>query len=183
MANRLQQSEDETREETEQQQKKKKKKPKKAAVPHHVALNLAARTVSEKPDNATLATSPHQRHGDRGSADDAAASQLRRWIRFKDLAHAGVVSNWPQLLNLIAEQGFPRGKLIGPNSRAWLLHEVEAWLDQRPTEHERGTRDREQCETELRATELRAEIEKLEALGETLRRDTAPRGEHALIAK
>lgn len=63
---------------------------------------------------------------------DAAPAPLRQWVRFKDLRAANIVSNWPQLLNLIATEGFPVGRYFGPNSRAWAADEVEAWLETRP---------------------------------------------------
>jgi predicted DNA-binding transcriptional regulator AlpA len=75
----------------------------------------------------------HQREGDRSSGDDDTPSGLTRYVRYRDLVTAGVVRNWPTLLRLIDVEGFPAGIMIGPNSRAWALHEVEAWLDARPS--------------------------------------------------
>jgi hypothetical protein len=44
----------------------------------------------------------------------------------------GVVNNWPTLVNRINKYGFPPGRLIGPNARAWTEEEVEAWIAARP---------------------------------------------------
>ena len=56
-----------------------------------------------------------------------------RFIRFRDLKEAGIVSNWPTLLSWVRNEGFPAGRLIGPHSRAWTVTEVEQWLATRPT--------------------------------------------------
>jgi predicted DNA-binding transcriptional regulator AlpA len=74
-----------------------------------------------------------QRQGDRGDVDDAAVA-LPVFIKFRDLVAAGIVSNWPTLARLIDEEGFPAGILLGKNTRAFRLDEVQAWLDTRPTE-------------------------------------------------
>jgi predicted DNA-binding transcriptional regulator AlpA len=57
---------------------------------------------------------------------------LPRWLRYKDLHEAGIVSNRPQLDHMIETEGFPQGRLFSPRIRAWALDEVEAWLDSRP---------------------------------------------------
>jgi hypothetical protein len=56
------------------------------------------------------------------------------YLRFADLKARGIVNNWPTLKNRIRNFGFPPGRLIGPNTRAWTEVEVEAWLANRPTE-------------------------------------------------
>jgi hypothetical protein len=33
----------------------------------------------------------------------------------------------------IKDDGFPPGRMIGPNSRAWTEAEVDAWIKSRPT--------------------------------------------------
>ena len=58
---------------------------------------------------------------------------LPQFVRFRDLVAAGIVQNWPTLLRLIAEDGFPTGTLLGRNTRAWRLDEIENWLRSRPT--------------------------------------------------
>ena len=53
-------------------------------------------------------------------------------IRYPDLVAKGVVNSRMTLKRLINSQGFPRGRLITPNSRAWLESEVDAWIAARP---------------------------------------------------
>jgi predicted DNA-binding transcriptional regulator AlpA len=65
--------------------------------------------------------------------EEQAQRQLQRYVRFKHLVEAGVVGNWPTLLRFIESEGFPPGIMIGPNTRAWPLDEVETWLANRPT--------------------------------------------------
>ncbi len=62
------------------------------------------------------------------------APPLPRFVRYRDLHAAGIVTNWQQLNNLIDEYGFPPGQLLSPNTRVWAVHDVEAWLASRPTE-------------------------------------------------
>jgi predicted DNA-binding transcriptional regulator AlpA len=88
-----------------------------------------------KPTTPAAPTAPamlQRRQGDRDSADDAEA-QLKILVRFKDLKKAGYVQNWPTLLRLIDEDGFPSGFMLGRNTRAWVLRDVEAWIAARPT--------------------------------------------------
>ena len=92
-----------------------------------------AKRAAQKPSNRSDGTtSPHQRYGDRGSSEPAAPAPLRVWVRFRDLRRAGVVTNWPTLLRLIADEDFPVGRYIGPNTRVWAADEIEAWLESRP---------------------------------------------------
>jgi predicted DNA-binding transcriptional regulator AlpA len=56
-----------------------------------------------------------------------------RLLRYADLLALGIVNNRATLANWIRDRGFPRGSLIGPNSRAWSAAEVREWLDSRPT--------------------------------------------------
>jgi predicted DNA-binding transcriptional regulator AlpA len=58
---------------------------------------------------------------------------ITRYVRFRDLVIAGVVGNWPTLLRLIECEGFPVGIMIGRNTRAWALDDVESWLAARPS--------------------------------------------------
>ena len=60
-------------------------------------------------------------------------TRLTTFVRFRDLVDANIVRNWPTLLRLIDEDGFPPGVMLGRNTRAWALDEVEAWLAARPT--------------------------------------------------
>jgi hypothetical protein len=53
-------------------------------------------------------------------------------LRFRDLQERGIINNWPMLRRRIERDGFPRGRMIGPNSRAWTEAEVDAWIKSRP---------------------------------------------------
>jgi hypothetical protein len=55
------------------------------------------------------------------------------FLRFEDLKARRIVENWTTLRNRIKKSGFPPGRMIGPNARAWTENEVEAWLDRQPT--------------------------------------------------
>jgi predicted DNA-binding transcriptional regulator AlpA len=56
-----------------------------------------------------------------------------RLLRFKDLRERGVISNWPMLKRRIERDGFPVGKMVGPNTRVWIEEEVEKWIRSRPS--------------------------------------------------
>jgi predicted DNA-binding transcriptional regulator AlpA len=58
---------------------------------------------------------------------------LAKQLRFIDLLTLGVVTNRVTLNNWIRDRDFPRGTLIGPNTRVWDEAEVTAWLASRPT--------------------------------------------------
>ena len=57
-----------------------------------------------------------------------------RYLRFKDLQTAGIVNNRVTLSHWIKQAGFPKGVLLGPNTRAWTEHEIKQWLKSRPTD-------------------------------------------------
>jgi predicted DNA-binding transcriptional regulator AlpA len=69
-------------------------------------------------------------HGARGPPKTT--GPLRVWVRINDIKAAGIAASWTQLYRLIRDQGFPAGKLIGRNTRAWDAQEIEAWVDSRP---------------------------------------------------
>jgi hypothetical protein len=94
-------------------------------------------------------TTIHRRQGDRrGSDDDAAAApRLPTFVRFRDLFAANIVHNWPTLLRLMDEEGFPCGVLLGRNTRAWPLEDVEAWLATRPTARKTAGSNQKELET------------------------------------
>jgi predicted DNA-binding transcriptional regulator AlpA len=58
---------------------------------------------------------------------------MTRLLRFRDLRERGIINNWPMLKRRIKDDGFPLGRMIGPNSRAWTEAEVDAWIKSRPT--------------------------------------------------
>ncbi len=57
-------------------------------------------------------------------------------LRFKHLKQRRIVENWPQLKRLVETQGFPPGRLLGPNTRTWTEDEIDTWLEARPTTRE-----------------------------------------------
>lgn len=57
---------------------------------------------------------------------------MTKLLRFRDLQDRGIISNWPSLKTRITRDGFPPGRMIGPNSRAWTEVEVDAWIKSRP---------------------------------------------------
>ena len=61
-------------------------------------------------------------------------------IRYNDLVARGIVASRMTLWRLINEHGFPEGKLITPNARAWDKSEVDAWIAARPSARKASTR-------------------------------------------
>jgi len=55
-------------------------------------------------------------------------------LRFADLRARGIVKNWPTLQRWIENEGFPAGRLLGPNTRCWTEVEIAQWIDTRPTD-------------------------------------------------
>ena len=55
-------------------------------------------------------------------------------LRFADLKRRNIVRNYVTLGRWIEYEGFPPGRLLGPNTRVWRESEIDAWLDSRPTE-------------------------------------------------
>jgi hypothetical protein len=56
-------------------------------------------------------------------------------MRFADLKDRGIVNSWPQLKRLQQLHGFPLGRMLSPNIRAWSEDEIVAWFDSRPVEN------------------------------------------------
>ena len=54
-------------------------------------------------------------------------------LRFSDLKARGIVHNWVTLEIWVAKQGFPPGRYLGPNTRAWTEAEINEWLESRPS--------------------------------------------------
>jgi predicted DNA-binding transcriptional regulator AlpA len=92
--------------------------------------DLSGAKRSPKRDNKPAAVSPHSRQGQRGEPDDPAP--LPRFVRYRDLVAAGITASWTQLLRLIESEGFPSGRMLSPNTRAWTVDEIAGWLDARP---------------------------------------------------
>lgn len=57
---------------------------------------------------------------------------VTRFLRYKDLEERGIVNSWTSLRYKIKNNGFPQGRYIGPNSRAWTEEEVQEWLEALP---------------------------------------------------
>jgi len=53
-------------------------------------------------------------------------------LRFRDLKAHGIVNSWPMLKRRIERDGFPPGRMIGPNTRTWTEDEVDRWYEARP---------------------------------------------------
>ena len=59
-------------------------------------------------------------------------------LRFSDLKRRGIVNSWPVLRRRVERDGFPPGRMLGPNTRAWTEEEVQVWIDSRPTAKKLG---------------------------------------------
>lgn len=59
-----------------------------------------------------------------------------KFLRFADLVDAGIVSNRVTLSRWQMQLGFPKGILIGPNSRVWLKEDIEAWIAKRAAQQQ-----------------------------------------------
>ena len=68
------------------------------------------------------------------SETEIGAPRLPSYVRFRDLRNAGIVDNWEQLRNLVADYHFPPGMLLSPNTRVWDIKDVRAWLASRPSD-------------------------------------------------
>lgn len=55
-------------------------------------------------------------------------------LRYRDLKARGIILNWATLSNRIKHDNFPRGRMIGKNTRCWTVLEIETWLDSRPVD-------------------------------------------------
>jgi hypothetical protein len=56
-------------------------------------------------------------------------------LRFRDLKERGIVHSWPQLKRLQAVHGFPLGRMLSQNIRAWTESEIDEWIASRPIEN------------------------------------------------
>jgi predicted DNA-binding transcriptional regulator AlpA len=108
------------------------------------AARERARFVTTDTDHASIPanslaahTHIHHRRQDRRSNDDPALPMLPVYVRYPDLRRAGIVTSWVGLRRLIVNEKFPTGAMLAPKTRAWLLSEVRAWLDTRPTANPR----------------------------------------------
>jgi hypothetical protein len=58
----------------------------------------------------------------------------KSWLRFSDLQARNIVKSWAQLKRLIELYGFPSGRMISPNIRAWTDEEIDAYYASCPVE-------------------------------------------------
>jgi hypothetical protein len=70
------------------------------------------------------------------------SNDVPQHLRFEDLRRKGIVNSWPGLRHLQLHEGFPIGKLLGPQTRVWTAAEVNAWLAHRPSEPSEQTKTR-----------------------------------------
>lgn len=54
-------------------------------------------------------------------------------LRYSDLKARKIVNNRQTLKNWIKHQGFPPGKMLGPNTRVWTEAEIGEYYASRPT--------------------------------------------------
>lgn len=55
-------------------------------------------------------------------------------LRYRDLVARGIVRNRMTLRRRIREDGFPPGRMTGPNERTWTDEEIDTWIKSRPIE-------------------------------------------------
>jgi predicted DNA-binding transcriptional regulator AlpA len=72
----------------------------------------------------------------------AEAFMLPSFVRYRDLKQRGIVSSWPQLRRMQEAYGFPTGRLLGANIRAWTESEIEEWLAKCPVKPSQQTTER-----------------------------------------
>ena len=80
------------------------------------------------------------------------ASVLPVHCRYSDLVDANITHNWPHLLRMINEEGFPPGIMLSRNVRAWTVPSVLDWLSSRPTARKVVPPRRHKAEAETTST-------------------------------
>jgi hypothetical protein len=80
------------------------------------------------------------------------ASVLPVHCRYSDLVDANITHNWPHLLRMINEEGFPPGIMLSRNVRAWTVPSVLDWLSSRPTARKVVPPRRHKTEAETTST-------------------------------
>jgi hypothetical protein len=55
-------------------------------------------------------------------------------LRYRDLFDRQIVRNRVQLRRLQEHHGFPRGRLLSPNTRTWTETEIANWYASRPVD-------------------------------------------------
>jgi predicted DNA-binding transcriptional regulator AlpA len=77
---------------------------------------------------------------------------MTKLLRFADLKAAGIINSWPMLRRRMERDGFPPGRLLGPNTRAWPEEEIERWLASRPTAKKTAPRRKRNTASEITTT-------------------------------
>jgi predicted DNA-binding transcriptional regulator AlpA len=54
------------------------------------------------------------------------------YLRYRNLVDRGLVNSRQELKRLQDTQGFPRGFLLGANTRVWADEEIDAYIAARP---------------------------------------------------
>ena len=80
-------------------------------------------------------------------------------LRFRDLRARGIVHSWPQLRSLQVAYGFPLGRLISPNTRTWLVSEIDDWIATRPVENIRPLQGAPKARRERRCEAGKSRVE------------------------
>ena len=73
---------------------------------------------------------------------------MQKFLRFRDLQSRGIVNSWPALRHRIDHAGFPPGRKLGSNTRAWTEQEIELWLATRSSEKKLAPRRRKADQAE-----------------------------------
>jgi predicted DNA-binding transcriptional regulator AlpA len=59
---------------------------------------------------------------------------MTTYLRFRNLVDRGLFKNRQELRRLQETQGFPRGRLLGPNTRIWTEEEINTYVASRPVQ-------------------------------------------------
>jgi predicted DNA-binding transcriptional regulator AlpA len=78
--------------------------------------------------------------------------RIPRLLRQADLEKLGISDSYQRTKHLEETQGFPRGRLLGPNTRVRTDDEILEWLDSRPVEVSEQTKQRVRRSIEARQT-------------------------------
>jgi prophage regulatory protein len=79
--------------------------------------------------------------------DTPTPTKPRRLIRLAAVMNR-VPFSTPHIYRLMAEREFPQSVAIGPNSRAWVEDEIDAWIETRILSRDMGTDDDERIISE-----------------------------------
>ena len=95
-------------------------------------FDAAAHAACNARPRVELFRTASRNDADADDEDDEDGGPLPQYVRFVDLKAAGIVDNWTQLKRIVEVEGFPPGVMLSPNTRAWLVSDVRAWLATRP---------------------------------------------------